>query len=152
MKSIEDLVREHPFFQGLDAAYIRLIADCGKNVHFAAGDTIFREGEAADFFFLLRAGRVALQTAFPGKSRTLQTLSAGDVLGWSWLFPPYRWHYDAKALKSVRAVALDGACLRRKCEADPKLGYEMMKRFSRIMLERLQATRMQLLDVYGNAH
>lgn len=150
MKEIEDLIRDHPVFHGLDADYIKLIAGCGKNVRFDEGASIFREGEAADLFYMLRHGRVALQSNIPGQEpRTLQTLSGGDVLGWSWLFPPYRWHYNAKALEVVRAVALDGVCLRGKCDEDHQLGYEMMKRFSRIMLERLQATRLQLLDIYG---
>lgn len=150
MKEIEALIREHPVFQGLGAEYIKLIAGCGKNVRFDGGALIFREGEPADLFYMIRHGHVALQTSFPGQApRTLQTLAGGEVLGWSWLFPPYRCHCDAKALDVVRAVALDGACLRGKCDEDHQLGYEMMKRFSHIMLERLQATHLQLLDVYG---
>lgn len=152
MKDIEALIREHSVFRGMDTDYITLIAGCGKNVRFNEGVRIFREGDPADQFYLLRRGRVALQINLPGQEpRTLQTLSAGDVLGWSWLFPPYQWYSDAMALEAVGAVALDGACLRGKCDEDPRLGYEMMKRFSRIMLDRLQATRLQLLDVYGIA-
>jgi CRP-like cAMP-binding protein len=76
-------------------------------------------------------------------------LAAGEVLGWSWLIPPYHWKFDARAIEQTRALALDGKCLRTKCEEDHDLGYELLKRFAQIMEERLQATRLQLLDVYG---
>jgi CRP-like cAMP-binding protein len=85
----------------------------------------------------------------PGQGRiTIETIASGDVLGWSWLFPPYRWHFDAQALELTRAIAFDGACLRAKCDDDHDLGYAL-QRFARIMMQRLQATRLQLLDVYG---
>jgi CRP/FNR family transcriptional regulator, cyclic AMP receptor protein len=71
------------------------------------------------------------------------------VLGWSWLFPPYRWHFDASASAETSAVVLDGACLRGKCEDDASLGYRLMKRFAQLIQQRLQETRLQLLDVYG---
>ncbi len=78
-----------------------------------------------------------------------QTVAEGDVLGWSWLFPPYRWVFDAQALELTRALVFDGTCLRGKCEDDHNLGYELMKRFAHVVVQRLQATRLQLLDVYG---
>jgi hypothetical protein len=94
---------------------------------------------------------VQLEIFAPGRGAvTIQTVDEGDVVGWSWLFPPFRWHFDARALDSVRAVAFDGACLRDKCDDDHSLGYELLRRFSPVMLARLQATRLQLLDVYGN--
>ena len=100
----------------------------------------------------MRHGRVVLETFVPGRGAlTIETLEEGDLLGWSWLFPPYRWHFDARALDLVRAVAFDGACLRGKIDDDHALGYELLDRFSPVMLERLQATRLQLLDVYGSA-
>ena len=79
----------------------------------------------------------------------IQTIDEGDVLGWSWLFPPYVWHFDVKAVELTRAIAMDGECLRNKCEEDHELGYEIMKRFSHVMVNRLSATRLQLLDIYG---
>jgi CRP-like cAMP-binding protein len=82
---------------------------------------------------------------------TVETVDAGDVVGWSWLFRPFRWHFDARALDPVRAIALDGACLRGKCDQDHTLGYELLNRFSPVLLERLQATQLQLIDVYGGA-
>jgi CRP/FNR family transcriptional regulator, cyclic AMP receptor protein len=151
MKTLDAEVGESPVFRGLPAAHLELIAGCGRNTGFEAGEYLFREGEQADTFYLLRHGRVTLETFVPGRGGlTVQTVDEGDVVGWSWLFPPYRWHFDARALDSVRAVAFDGACLRRKCDEDNSLGYELLGRFSPVMLERLQATRMQLLDVYGN--
>ena len=151
MKTLDAEVAESPVFRGLPAAQLELIAGCGQNTGFEAGDYLFREGDQADTFYLLRHGRVQLEIFAPGRGAvTIQTVDEGDVVGWSWLFPPYRWHFDARALDSVRAVAFDGACLRRKCEEDHSFGFELLGRFSPVMLERLQATRMQLLDVYGN--
>jgi CRP-like cAMP-binding protein len=151
MKTLDAEVAGSPVFQSLSAALLELIAGCGQNTGFEAGDYLFREGGQADTFYLLRHGRVQLEIFAPGRGAvTIQTVDEGDVVGWSWLFPPYRWHFDARALDSVRAVAFDGACLRGKCDDDHSLGYELLRRFSPVMLERLQATRMQLLDVYGN--
>lgn len=151
MKTLDAEVAGSPVFQSLSAAQLELIAGCGQNTGFEAGDYLFREGGQADTFYLLRQGRVQLEIFAPGRGAvTIQTVDEGDVVGWSWLFPPYRWHFDARALDSVRAVAFDGACLRGKCDDDHSLGYELLRRFSPVMLERLQATRMQLLDVYGN--
>jgi CRP-like cAMP-binding protein len=119
-------------------------------VRFKAGEIIFREEEAADHFYLIREGKVALEASIPGRSPVLlQTVGENEVLGWSWLFPPYRWHFAARTAETTRALAFDGKCLRNKCDADHDLGYELMKRFASIMLQRLQATRLQLLDVYG---
>jgi CRP/FNR family transcriptional regulator, cyclic AMP receptor protein len=151
MRTLDAEVAESPVFRGLPAPHLELIAGCGRNTGFEAGDYLFREGDSADTFYLVRHGRVTLETFVPGRGAlTVQTVDEGDVVGWSWLFPPYRWHFDARALDTVRLVAFDGACLRRKCDEDHSLGYELLGRFSPVMLERLQATRMQLLDVYGN--
>ena len=118
---------------------------------FETGNYIFREGENADNFYLIREGKVALETNVPGQGAvTVQTLSKGEVLGWSWLVPPFRWSFDARAIEPTRAIALDGKCLRDKCEADPRLGFELLKRFAGVIVSRLQAARMQTLDIYGN--
>ena len=81
----------------------------------------------------------------------IRSREAGEILGWSWLVPPYRWHFDARAVELTRAIALDGKCLREKCEEDHDLGYEVMRRFVVIIAQRLEETRLQLLDVYGNS-
>jgi CRP-like cAMP-binding protein len=150
MKDIKSLIQEHPFFAGLDDAALELVAGCASNVHFAAGEFLFHEGDPADHFYLLRAGRVRLETSVPGRVPVmLETIQAGEVIGWSWLFPPYLWQFDAVATESVRATAFDGKCLRGKCEENHDLGYELAMRSAHIMMQRLQATRLQLLDIYG---
>ena len=150
MEGLERIVGEHPFFAGLQDAFLSLVHTCAKNVRFEAGQYLFHEGEPADWFYLLRHGRVALQVTAPGRGAvTFQTMTEGEVVGLSWLIPPYRWTYDAKAIELTRAIAMDASCLRQKCETDHDLGYEMMKRFMPVLIRRLQATRLQILDVYG---
>jgi CRP-like cAMP-binding protein len=150
MKSIADEMRQHPFFRDLSTDYLQLMAGCGKNVVFRAGSVIAAEGSEANEFFLLKKGRVSLQLhASPAGMLRIQTLDAGDILGWSWLFPPYRWSVEAMAVQEVHAIGLDGRCLRDKCDADPVMGYALMQRFSRLMIQRVEATRLQLLDLYG---
>ena len=150
-RRLEELVAELPFLEGMQAKDLQLIAGCGSNVHFGAGDVLFRAGDPADAFFVVRDGSVAIETDVPHRGGvTIETIEAGDVIGWSWLFPPYRWHFDGRALSSVRATSFDGACLRGKCDQDPALGYELMKRFARVFSERLRGTRLRLLDVYGD--
>ncbi|HXR14392.1 MAG TPA: cyclic nucleotide-binding domain-containing protein [Solirubrobacteraceae bacterium] len=151
MSTVADLLRDAPFFTGLRRDWVELVAGCGSNVHFKAGELIFREGDTADLFYLLRHGSVALEAYAPTSGQlVIETIDAGEMLGWSWLFPPYRWHFDAHATTVVRATAFDGACLRGKCDADPALGYELTARFAQTLIERLQWTRLRLLDVYGN--
>lgn len=150
MKTIADLLRDHPFFRDLAEADLEFIGGCGEISIYHAGDYLARENESADHFFVIRKGRVAVETFLPERGPLcLQTLHDGDVFGWSWLFPPYLWTFDARALDEVHAIRLGGKCLREKCEAEPKLGLQLMKRFARIATERLQAARIQLLDVYG---
>ena len=150
METIETLLNDVPLFKGLTPAELELIAGCGSNVVFQEGELLFRDGEQADAFYLVRHGSISLETFVPARGPvTIETLDAGDVLGWSWLFPPYRWHFDARARSLVRATGFDGACLRRKCESDAQLGYDLMSRFAQVAIERLQWTRLRLLDVYG---
>ena len=150
MKDIKTLIQQHPFFAGLDDAALELVAGCASNVHFATGEFLFHEGDPANQFFLVRSGRVRLETLVPGRAPVvLETIQAGEVIGWSWLFPPYLWHFDAVATESVRATAFDGKCLRGKCEENHDLGYELAMRSAQVMMQRLQATRLQLLDMYG---
>jgi CRP-like cAMP-binding protein len=152
-RSLENVLSEAKFLEGLDPDELTLIAGCASNTHFAEGEYLLREGDAADTFYLLRQGSVALETFVPTRGPVvIETIEAGDVLGWSWLFAPYSWHFDARATSVVRATGFDGACLRQKCDDDPKLGYDLMSRFAQVMMERLQSTRLRLLDVYGNGH
>jgi CRP/FNR family transcriptional regulator, cyclic AMP receptor protein len=149
MKTLEPVLRDHPFFQGLAPPYLSLVARCAKNVTFKSDEILFREGEEADLFYLIRHGKVALELASPARvALTVQTVSDGEILGWSWLIPPYHWHFTARAVEQTRAITLDGRCLRAKCEEDCRLGFELLKRFARTMEERLKATQLQLLDLY----
>jgi CRP/FNR family cyclic AMP-dependent transcriptional regulator len=150
MQTLEPILREHPFFQGLDPGYIALLAGCASNVVFRPGHYLMKEGEAANHFYIIRQGKVSIEIASPGRGPIpIQTVGEGDILGWSWLVPPYRWQFDGRALQETRAIALDGQCLRGKCEEDHSLGYEILRRFALVMADRLAATRLQLLDLYG---
>jgi len=150
METLEGLLAEHEFFRGLNAADITLFTECASNVRFEPGEYVFREGQPADRFYAVRHGRVALEVYVPGRGGvTIQTVGPGEVLGWSWLLPPYRWHFDARALEQTRALSFDGTCIRNKCETDHRLGYELMKRLAYVFTQRLEASRLQLLDVYG---
>lgn len=152
MKDIADMVAEHPFVDGLDDNMIATISGCGRNVSFRPGQTVFREGEPADAFYLLRSGVVALEMFAPGQGAfTFATLRQGQLLGVSWLVPPYRWVFDARAVELTRAIAFDAKCLRDKCDADPAMGYALMKRFITPLSERLHAARIQAADLFEAA-
>ena len=150
MQTMEEVLGSHPFFAGLNADAMRLIAGCASNVHFAEGEFLFEEGHEADQFWVIRRGRVAMQMESPGQGAIVtDTMDEGEMVGWSWLVPPYRFFADGRAVTPVSATALDGACLRGKCEADPELGYQLLKRVTSVMYQRLQSTRIRLLDLYG---
>jgi CRP-like cAMP-binding protein len=150
-RTIRELIAEHPLLADLPAADIDLIAGCGQNVHIATGRHLFHEGEPADTFYLVRSGRVAIEVAPPaGPSLIVSTTGPESLVGWSWLFPPYRWQLDARAVDEVSAIAIDGACLRGKCESDNELGYRLMQRFAQLAVDNLLAARRQLLDLYGD--
>jgi len=150
MDNLEPIIAKHPFFEGLSGEHRKILTGCAKNVRFEAGEYLFRENEAANEFYMIRHGGVAVEFFVPGREPIIvQTLKEGDMLGWSSHVPPYKWRFDARAMEIVRAVAFDGVCFRGKCDENPELGYEMLKRFSTIMAQRLQATRLQILDVYG---
>ncbi len=149
METLRAILAQQPFFKDLAEHHLDLLTGCASNVRFQPGDFIFREGEEANHFYLLRGGKVSIEIFAPQRGPiTIETLGEGDILGWSWLIPPYTWRFDAKALNVTRALALDAVCLRSKCEQDHELGYELFKRFAHVIEQRLQATRLQLLDVY----
>jgi len=152
VENLERVLAAHAFFKGMEEHYTQLFVDCASNVRFDAGEVIFREGEEANQFYLIREGRVAVEISSSERGPVIiQSLKEGDVLGWAWMMPPYRWHFDARAVESTRAIALDGRCLRERSESDHDLGFQLMRRAAHVMEERLQATRLQLLDVYGHA-
>lgn len=148
MQTIEEVLSGHHFFKGLASEHIQLIAGCATNRQFRPGEFLFREGEEANYFYVIRHGKVTIETFVPGRGPiTLQTVGPSDVIGWSWLFPPYRWNFDARALDTTRVTTFDGKCLRIKCDDDHDLGYALMERFAHIIMDRLQATRVQLLEL-----
>ena len=150
METLDELIAHAPVFAGLGSEDLTLIAGCAQNVCFDDGELLFREGEPADTFYVVRRGRVSLELHTPERGGlVIDTIEPGEVVGWSWLFEPYVWHFDARAAGPLRAIAFDGACLRGKCDDDKELGYALMKRFAQVMIDRLQHARVRLLDVYG---
>ena len=150
MNNLKDDLRKHPFLVSMDSDHLEIIASCASPVRFDAGQMVYREGDAADQFFLITEGRVAIEIfASERGSLVIQTLGPGDVTGWSWLFPPYRRRFNVRAVEATKAIALEGKSLREKADADHRLGYELFKRFSRIVVDRLLAARLQILDMYG---
>jgi CRP/FNR family cyclic AMP-dependent transcriptional regulator len=151
MENLEKILKEHPFLKDLEERYIQLITGCASNIVFKPNEFIFREGEEANSFYIIRQGKIIIETYMPEKGPiAIQSREAGDVTGWSWMIPPYRWHFDARAVETTRAITLDGKCLRGKMDEDHDLGYALMKKFAIIIAERLEATRIQLLDIYGD--
>jgi CRP/FNR family transcriptional regulator, cyclic AMP receptor protein len=148
--TLESVIKQHPFFSELPARHLDFISGCAKNVQFPERHVIFREGAPANEFYFLREGLVAVELTIPGRrATTIQTVVGGDILGWSWVSPPYRWHFAARTIERTRALVFDAKCLRDKCEQDHDLGYELLSRFVDIISARLDATRLQLLDLYG---
>jgi CRP/FNR family transcriptional regulator, cyclic AMP receptor protein len=151
MARIEEYLAGTRMFQNLSPEQTKAIAELGEEVEFADGRALMVEGDPADAFFLIRDGFVALEIRAPGGTITIETLHNGDPVGWSWLFEPYLVHFDARSRGTTRAIKFDAAALRRRSEEDVQLGYELMRSFTSVIVERLHATRLQLLDVYGNA-
>ena len=153
MRPIEKLVRAHPFLAGLSEHQYRILGDCAMLSHFDAGELVFREGDPANRFYLIQEGKVVLEshTLNDGVIH-LETLGPGDALGWSWLFPPYFWHFAARVLEPTDAIFIYATPLRDECEADPEFGYELMKRMAAIMLQRLQAARHNWLGLSTKNH
>jgi CRP-like cAMP-binding protein len=150
MEDLERLLREHEFLEGLSEAHTRLMVSCARNLRIRAGDFLMREGAEATSFYLIRVGRVALEISVPGRGVVqMESIDPGDVLGLSWLIPPYREHLDARAVETVVALAFDATCLREKIERDHDLGYALVKRMFEKAYRRLERARLQRLDVYG---
>ena len=148
--AMSELVSGHPLLAGLPGDAVAHVAGCARNEAFGPGSLLLAEGDPAGTFYLLRRGRVAIEVYAPGRgSISVETVEPGAIVGWSWLFPPYRSHFDARAIDAVGVIAVDGTCLRAKAEIDPVFGYALMTRMAGLLLERLQATRVRLLDLYG---
>jgi CRP-like cAMP-binding protein len=150
LQTLEVILAEHPFFRSFGPNQLSFLAGCASNIRLKPGEFLYREGAEANDFFVIREGKVAIETFSPKRGPIIiQTLTTGDVLGWSWLFPPYHAHFGARVVAPTRVLRFDGSCLRKKCDEDHDLGYELLRRFSEVMIQRLQATRLQLLDIYS---
>ena len=147
-QQLDEILAQVPFFEGMAEDELALIAGCGRNVHFDAGETIFRQGDAADNFFVVRHGTVAVGNFVPPRGElVIETLEAGDLLGWSWLFPPYLWHFDARATEPTKAICFSGVLLRQHRDEDLMLSHELFKRTCEVMARRLQIARRKLLNM-----
>lgn len=141
---------QHPAFQGMTADQVALMADYAKLVQFAPGQRVFEHTTRADEFYIVQKGKVTVEIpALTGEPLVIQTLEDGSMLGWSWLIPPYQWSFDARAAVPTTVVAVDGERLREACERDPRLGFELMKRFAVLMAERLSAARSAAIKHYS---
>jgi CRP-like cAMP-binding protein len=146
----EEILANHPVFRDFDKETLALMAGCARNEHFPPGSLIYGEGDPADRLYILRFGDVAVEISTAEREPIIaETLHAGEVLGWSWMVPPYQHRSNARAQSDVRAVSLDAACLRGKCDENPLLGYNLFKHLLPHMAARVRALRMQLLDLYG---
>lgn len=145
MKTLDTIVTSHPFLHTMLPEHLDKLSQNACELEFKKGQIIFRQGEPANRMFLIEEGRVALEAYEDGKTAHVLTLGTGEVLGWSWLFPPFSWHFQARAIEPTRAIALDGAHLLVVAEEDHDFGYELMKRVSKLLIERLQTARKQLL-------
>ena len=150
MKGLKEVISEHAFFADLPDGDRAIIAGCAQMASYKAGEFLFRSGKEAEHFFLLRRGKIALELQAPGQEpHRFETVGEDEVVGWSWLFEPHQWKFDARAIEDTSVVKFDGKCLRGKCDTDPRLGYNILKRFARVLVQRYADTRLQLIDVYG---
>ena len=136
----------HPFLAGMNRVQLTLLTDCAMTTHFKKGQTILREGDFANRFYLIESGKVVLESLdASGEPLVIETIGPGDLLGWSWMFPPYTWQFTARAVEATAAIFFYGTILREYCEKDHSLGYELLKRMSAVMVKRLQAARKNML-------
>ena len=150
MSEVSDVLIDQPFFGGMTEEQVQAVADTARLVTFEEGAVMFVEGGPARRTYLILDGDVALslRTQEHG-AKTIQTLHSGDFVGWSWMYPPYRWSFDANVRSEVTALQFDGPLLKKASLADPELGYELLRRFTEVIVTRMQALRIQLLDVYS---
>jgi CRP/FNR family transcriptional regulator, cyclic AMP receptor protein len=144
--TLQSRIAQHPFFRKVPLKQIAVLADCAMEMEFTAGQLIFHEGDPANRFYAICDGEVVLETAGPARHPIpVQTLGSGDILGWSWMFPPHRWNFDARATKRSKVIFFYATRLRAAAEEDPDLGCELLRRMARVAIDRLQATRRKLI-------
>lgn len=149
-RDLEQILEDHPFVQGMHFDHVRTLLGCCSNRHYEVGEQLFYGGNESNEFYLIREGNVSLELNVPGHGGLrLETRGGGDILGWSWLIKPYRWHFDARALTPVAALVIDARCLREKCEHDKEFGYDILRRFSELMVRDVRSMSLQLIDMYS---
>jgi CRP-like cAMP-binding protein len=147
---LSSVLAKQDFFKDFASEDLHLIAGCAKNVTYPANTLLGEIDGSANSFYLLRKGLISIETHLAHKgTQVVQVVHPGDIIGWSWIFPPYKWSYDVRTIEEVTVTEFDGACLRAKCDAQPALGYRLMRQFSSLIAERLQHSRMRLMDIYG---
>ena len=147
---IEEYLSAHTFFSGLDHSYRRFLSDSTTELRIKKGDPLFKQGDPADKFYILRSGQVSVYVpAVMGPMLETQTLGEDQILGWSWLIPPYRWHFQARAVEDSDLLEFDGSAILARCEEDPKFGYELFKCFAGLMSDRLGAARQKMMDQWN---
>ncbi|MDP6505011.1 MAG: cyclic nucleotide-binding domain-containing protein [Planctomycetota bacterium] len=150
MQSLEEFIRNHFFFAEVDPSHCEAIAKSAAILSFEPGQPIIQEGAPAVQFYLITHGKVSLDVHTPSRGDvSIQTLTAGEVVGWSWIIPPYQWLFDARAVEHSDLIVIDGKALRERCEQDHQLGYLLLKNVTAMVANRLHGTRIQLLDIYG---
>lgn len=150
MEDLGTIISGHPFFRDMEPRFTDLLVGCATNTRMKTGEFFFREGENADHFYCIRSGHVRLELGTPERGPVvIDSRGPGEILGWSWIVPPYRWYCDARATGDVRALAFNAACLRTRLGEDSEFGYQMYTRFVPLMHRNLENTRLQLMDVYA---
>ncbi len=150
METIDPVLAEHPFSQGLTLPHLEALTECAVRINYAPGEFLCREDQQADLFFLIYEGRVAVEIFSARRGPvTIQTLGPGEVLGWLWFLKPYHWHLDARAAELTRVLGLKVSCLHGKCDANHDLGYEVMKRYAHSLAVAFRVSRLQLMDMYA---
>lgn len=148
-ESMATRVALHPFLAGMNRRQLALLSDCAIEARFKNGQTILLEGERANRFYLVETGKVILESgAELGERVVIETIGAGDLLGWSWMFPPHTWHFTARAVAPTTTIYFCGEILRQYCERDHSLGFELLKRMSVVMTRRLQAARKKMVSIH----
>ncbi len=142
----------HPFLRGMSHDHLAVLAEAASDVTFPARHRLFEDGGSAAHFWLIQSGYVALDVHVPGQGRVkIDTIGMGELLGWSWLFPPYKWAFGAVAAGPVEAFEFDARAVRACCASDPTLGYQVTQRLARVLAKRLQAARVRLITVSGQS-
>ncbi|MDQ2070308.1 Crp/Fnr family transcriptional regulator [Natronospira bacteriovora] len=149
-KAIRKLIESQRFFADLDSDWLDFLAEHAVSRKVSRDEVIFRHGNKADSFYLVTDGRISLEVAaIEGPPLELQNLGEGAIIGWSWLIPPYQWHFQARALEDANVIRFDGDVIFKRCEEDPDFGYDMLKRFAGLMSERVSSAREKMMQEWN---